>query len=251
MKIKKINLRIQIPALLVGAMILAGCGGSKESAKATPPQESKPQAPVVQQPQAPKQFYTVGQLIPLGEKKSSPEWTQYEGGIIEIDDEKQLWIKGDGESKSDKIAKRFAEGDAQGRLSESISNVIASQFAQAWESLGVGEEESIQQAGIGLTATKTRVRVRGFRLLKSFKQQVAPIEFLSSDGQPQKLGSARWQYVVMMGMPYQYYLEHRDNVVKQYEKQATPRQKQLLDKAEQALQSLDNEPNELSISQIQ
>ncbi len=220
--------------LVVFTYVLVACGGGKQT---KPPKTTKPLV-----------RYTVGMFVSVGRATTTPSWTDLEGGITSFGGVKFTWIKGVGLSKSQSIARKSAKADARGNLAEAISVIVARQFAQAWEALGVGDDEQIEQVKQGLTATKSRVTVRGFRTLRSHKEQVAPIVSLRPDGQPDRLGKAKWRYHVMMGLPYARYKRMRDNVVRKVIRRApNNRQKELIRKANKQLKKLDGDPKELEV----
>lgn len=235
---KRIWALMAVLVLLTYALVECGGGGGNQARPTTT--TSRPTTPLVR--------YAVGMYVPVGRVRNPPSWIDLDGGITSYDGIKFTWIKGVGLSKSQKIAKRSARADAQGNLSEAISVIVARQFAQAWEALGVGDDEQIEQVKQGLTATKSRVTVRGFRILRSHREQVASIIDLRPNGQPGRLGKVKWRYYVMMGLPYQRYKRMRDNVVKRVIRRApNNRQKQLIRKAENQLKKLDGDPKELEV----
>lgn len=224
--------------LLMIAILLTGlfvnCGGDEAQAPEPPKSHAR---------------YVVGMKVHVGETSVAPDWVDDEGGIINLDGQKYVWVKGEGDSKESKIAKRTAIGDAQARMAESISVVVASQFAQAWDALGLNDKENIEMVKQGLIATKSLVNVRGFRLIKKHKEQVAIVKTLKPDGEPGQLGSPMIRYTVMMAMPYAEYIRVRDNTVERMKKEAKPndRQKVLIEKAEKKLEEIDSNPPELKV----
>ncbi len=232
---KRIWALMAVLVLLTYALV--ECGGGNQRPASSRPTTTKPLV-----------RYAVGMYVPVGRVRNPPSWIDLDGGITSYDGIKFTWIKGVGLSKSQKIAKRSARADAQGNLSEAISVIVIRQFAQAWEALGVGNDEQIEQVKQGLTATKSRVTVRGFRILRSHREQVAAILDLRPDGTPGRLGKVEWRYYVMMGLPYARYKRMRDKVARRAIRRApNNRQKQLIRKADNALKKLDGDPKELEV----
>ncbi len=168
-----------------------------------------------------------------------PDWIVSEGGITTFGGAKFAWIKGMGLSRSQKMAKRLAQEDVQGNMLEVISLIVTRQFTKTWKALGVGDDQLIEQVKQSLATTKSRVTIGGFRVLRSHREQVAPILSLKPDGQPGRRGKAKWRYYVMMGMAYQKYKNLRNLVAKKVSRKASNDQKELIQKACKELKRLD------------
>ena len=182
--------------------------------------------------------YSVGMNVPIGiNQQKKPDWVDLEGGIITIEGNKYLWFKGEGSSKNEKIAKTSAKMDAYSQISESVNLAIANEFAQAWESMGINDDEQVEEVKSGLLGTKSIVNIQGIRILKSYKQQIATVKSLEK-GNPE-LGKSRWKYIIMIVIPYKQYTDVRQNIVNDFKKSASLQQKRLLNKAENFLKKID------------
>jgi len=210
-------------------------------------------APITQ-PEPPKQqgpLYNIGMWIPVGERVATPDWVDQEGGIIDVGGTKYMWFKGEGDSVDRTVSLRTARGDAQARLAETLKLVVNSQYAQAWDALGIGQDETVEKVKQGVIATKTNVTVSGFKLLESHKQQMAQLVKLpQGDIKASDLGNKNvWRYSVKMAIPYSEYTRLREELMSKVKEQAVAndRQKALLDKADKALQDIDKDPKEINV----
>jgi len=196
-------------------------------------------------------LYNVGMWIPVGERSATPDWLDQEGGITDVGGTKYMWLKGEGDSVDRTVAMRTARGDAQSRLAESLKLIVNSQYAQAWDALGIGQDESVEKVKQGVIATKTTVTVSDFRVLETHKQQMAQLVKLpQGDPKASDLGKVNiWRYTVKMAIPYSEYKRLREELMSKVKEQAVAneRQKALIDKADKALQDIDRDPKEVSV----
>ncbi len=190
--------------------------------------------------------YAVGMYIPVGNNAPEPEWVDQEAGTVMKDGKKMIWFKGVGISRFKEVARSAAKGKGRGNLAEAIKIVVVQQFAEAWENLGAGEDETMERVRQGLTATKTRMKISGSRALRTYKRQVAKILSLNPNGSPGDMGKSRWEYNVQMGIAYSRFVRYRDGLIAREARKAVKpnsRQAKLLKKAEKELDKLDADDN--------
>ena len=183
--------------------------------------------------------YAPGQKVVLNPNKSKPAWTNKEGGIDKIDGEKHVFFKGEADSKHKKSAVSSARGEAQGKAVDAINLLVATQFAEAWETLGVGKREDMERVREGLIATKNRMRIRGLRLIESYTEQVGVVKEVRDDRPVFSHREVR--AYALYGLPYDKYVKMRDRLINQMKRDIRPnnRQKKLIRKVEKELDRLD------------
>ncbi len=187
----------------------------------------------------PENHYIRGQKVLLVVDKAKPSWTRREGGIGQIDGEKYVFFKGEADSKYRKVALESAKADAMQKSAQSIRLIIATQFAEAWQSLGVGKREDMERVREGLVVTKSFVRLRGLRLLSSYTEDLGVVESVK-DKRP-IFSHKETRAYVLYGMPYHIYIQIRDKQIRKTRKEVKPntRQKYLIKKIQRALKIID------------
>ena len=183
--------------------------------------------------------YAPGQKILLSKDKAKPTWTGKEGGIGKIDGKKYVFFKGEADSKYRKTAIESAKADARAKAANSISILIATQYAEAWESLGSGKREDMETVREGLVATKGTVRLAGLRLLNTYMEQLGVVDRVE-DGNP-KFSHREVRAYALFGIDYNRYINIRDRLINKVSKtvEANSRQKKLIGKIQGALKKLD------------
>ena len=183
--------------------------------------------------------YAPGQKILLSKDKAKPIWTGKEGGIGKISGKKYVFFKGEADSKYRKSAMESAKADARAKAANSISVLIATQYAEAWESLGTGKREDMETVREGLIATKGTVRLSGLRLLNTYTEQLGVVETVE-DGNP-KFSHREVRAYALFGINYDRYIKIRDRLINKVSKtvEANSRQKKLIGKIQGALKKLD------------
>ncbi|MDH4129806.1 MAG: hypothetical protein OEV44_13695 [Spirochaetota bacterium] len=186
----------------------------------------------------PDKFYAPGQKILLSKDNAKPEWVNQEGGIAVFDGEKYAYFKGEADSKYRRAAIESAKGEAQAKAANSINLLVATQYAEAWETLGISQREDMERVREGLIASKGFARVNG-TVLKSYTEDLGVIKKVD-EGRP-IFSHREVRAYILYGIPYSYYMKLRDQLIDQTERniQATNRQKKLIDKVRDELNKLD------------
>lgn len=184
--------------------------------------------------------YAEGQIIIdkesiLGEP---PAWINSKPGRGKVDGEKVIYFYGEAIHPVENVAVDNARADSSGTAAESIKQNVIKEYAKAYESVGGPGKENYEEIQKGLLATKAKVQLKGAETTGEFKAKVRRL-LKVDQGQCKILKSDYATKVwVQKSIPYSYYIELRDGIVKQ--SPINEQQKKLLEEANKKLDELDD-----------